>query len=152
MRLWLVVAVGFCALWSPVGRAQDPVHPQQRYERLLLVVPLIGAGTQEDPRRPLFAPLPPATDAERKASLKSGIIGFAYQPSDDGQLAIVELVARDRAAFRHILAAAAAGPLAGTPAPLAIFHKGYVSRAEVVTEFRKYKKDFDPDRFEARAP
>jgi len=39
--------------------AQHRADPKNLYERLICVVPMIGAGTHEDPRRPLFAPVSP---------------------------------------------------------------------------------------------
>jgi len=35
---------------------------------------------------------------------RTGIIGYTYVLSDDGQFALVEFVARDASAFQHILA------------------------------------------------
>jgi hypothetical protein len=59
---------------------------------------MVGAGTSEDPRRPEYAPLPNSTTSA------DGIIAFSYQVSDDGQFALVEFVARNRAAFKELLA------------------------------------------------
>lgn len=78
------------------------------YERLICVVPMVGAGTIDDPKRPLFAPIAGQTapeDAPRSKGFADppAIVGFHSVLSDDGQTAIVEFIARDRAAFKPIL-------------------------------------------------
>ena len=62
-------------------------------ERAHHLVPLVGKGTADDPKRPV------THDAR-------GIIAFDYQPSAGGNAAIVEFVARNRAAFAPLLAPA----------------------------------------------
>lgn len=59
-------------------------------------MPLTGAGTYADPRRPIFAP----TGVESK---DGGIIEYRWTPSDDGRYAVVEFVALDRKALQPIL-------------------------------------------------
>lgn len=126
--LWTCVLLACCL---PVLRAQQPVAARNLHERLLCVVPLIGAGTADDPQRPLFAP------ARLDPASPSGIIAYSWQPSDDGKLAIVEFVARDRAAFRGILTAGRADVRA--------FVRGQRSRAEVETEVKRVRRDFALD-------
>ncbi len=82
-------------LLIPTATAQRKLDPGHNYERVLAVVPMTGAGTAADPRRPPHAPA--KADA-------NGIVSFSYQVSDDGRFAIVELVARSRAALAPILA------------------------------------------------
>ena len=122
-----------CALPAGLMAQQRKVDLQHMYERVICVVPMIGAGTYDDPRRPMFAPARPDPND------RSGIIGFSYQLSDDGKLALVEFVARDRAAFSEILS--------GRHADVRAFEKGRASKAEILAEFRKHRKDFDPDKF-----
>jgi hypothetical protein len=117
------------------------VDPRNTYERLIMVVPMVGAGTYADPRRPLYAPLPPARGV---APSRSGIIAFCYQISDDGRSALVEFVARDRSGFKQILE--------DRRSDVKIFEKGKAKRAEIEAEFRKYKKNFDFDRFGVSVP
>jgi hypothetical protein len=76
------------ALLSPAF-CQHKADPAYTHERLICVVPMIGSGTHEDPRRPMFAPIPGKGSPD-------GILAFAYQLSDDGQHALVEFVARAR--------------------------------------------------------
>jgi hypothetical protein len=51
--------------------------------------------------------------------------------SDNGHFALVEFVARDRAAFRHILA--------DRRADVKAFEKGRAKRADIEREFRTHK-------------
>ena len=96
----------------------------------MAIVPMVGAGTAQDPRRPLFAPIP----GERSA-----ISGFTYQISDDGRSALVQFVARSRADFQSLLSAARAD--------VRVFERGKATLDEVQTEFRKVKAGFDVRQF-----
>jgi len=118
--------------------AQHPVDPRNMYERVLVVVPLVGKGTLADPKRPLYAPMPSAMNP----ASRTGILGFTHVMSDDGKFALVEFVARDRSAFKDILADTTLKP----------FIKGVHKREDVLTEFQKYKKDFSFDHFGVRMP
>ena len=81
---------------------------------------------------PQFRPPP-------RDSAASGIIAYSFQESDDGRFALVEFVARDRKAFAAILADARTD--------IKVFQKGRHTRTQIETEFRKFKRDFDPDSF-----
>ena len=124
-------------LWINVSaltlRAQPRVEPRNLYERVLCVVPMVGAGTHADPRRPLHAPLP----GDRALASGAGILGFSYILSDDGQFALLELVARDRSAFRAILAEQSSD--------VKVFEKGRAKPEDIEQEFKKHKKDFRLD-------
>jgi hypothetical protein len=117
--------------------AQHRVDPKNMYERLLCIVPMTGKGTWNDPRRPMFAPGP----GGMKADDRSGIIAWHFEPSDDGNFAIVEFIAVEKKAFETVLAANA-------PASK-VFERGKGKRADVEREFKKFRKDFDFDRFAA---
>jgi len=108
------------------------------YERLMAVVPIVGKGTLDDPRRPMYAPAPSAVPATSRA----GILGFSYVPSDDGKFALVEFVAQNRTAFNAILG----------DKSLKCFLKGKDTKDDVIKEFKKYKKDFDFDKIGASLP
>ena len=88
-------------------------------------VPMVGKGTFADPKRPMYAPLPSAINP----ASKTGIIGFTYQVSDDGNYALAEFVARDRAAFRQILA--------DTSPEVKSFVRGVHKREDIEAEFKK---------------
>jgi hypothetical protein len=113
--------------------AQQRVDSLLSHERLLCIVPMVGAGKPDDPKRPAFAPRPGEADPKSRTA----ILGYTYRPSDDGQWALVEFVARDRAAFRNILADARSKS----------FLRGKATRTQVETEFRKLRKDFDLSSF-----
>jgi len=127
---------------STFGSGPVPKHrvdPRNQLERIMVVLPMIGSGTWNDPRRPLFAP----TEASG-GPRAGGIIGFSYQLSDDGQFAITEFVGKNRSAFQPIFA--------DVTHSLKIFERGKSTRADREAEFRKYKKDFDLDKFGAPKP
>ena len=92
----------FFALLAPVMGQQQRLDPRQMYERLMCVVPMVGLGSFEEPKRPMFTPTPAAL--RTAAASRTGVLGFSYVVSDDGLLALVEFVARDRSAFQQILA------------------------------------------------
>jgi hypothetical protein len=112
--------------------AQPRVDPRNMYERVLAIVPIVGKGTMNDPKRPMYVPPPSAVHS----TSGTGILGFSFVESDDGKFALVEFVARDRAALRDILADTA----------VKAFLKDRDKRADIETEFKKYKKDFDFDK------
>jgi len=72
--------------------AQNRVSPQMMYHRVWAVVPLIGTGKPDDPKRPMFVPSPAEQTAKFRKGDRSGIIGYSMQLSDDGQSALVEFV------------------------------------------------------------
>lgn len=115
--------------------AEKRMDSGDRYERLLLSVPMIGTGSYADPRRPLYVPA-------RLQPSRNGIIGFHFDPTDDGKRAILELVATDRAAFQSILAE--------KRPDVKIFEPGKIRKAEAEPEIRKEKKDFDIDKLGRR--
>ena len=128
--------------WMPPSCfAERQVDPRNLYFRLLCVMPLTGKGTLDDPRRPLHAPVPalPGTPPSR-----NGILAYTFEISDDGQFALVEFVAQNRAAFRDILAE--------TNPNVKIFEKGKGKRDDVEKEFKKHKKTFDLQRFGVVVP
>jgi hypothetical protein len=132
--IWLLILSLFPAL------AQRKVDLRNTYERLVCVVPMIGSGTPDDPRRPMYAPVPGGEPS------REGIIAFSYQLSDDGKYALVEFVARDHAGLAPILAEK------GFRQDVKIFRKAGEKRADIEKEFRKHKKDFDFSRFGVSVP
>src|SRR5689334_6955278 len=100
MKALLVLVLAAGAL-----TAQHGVAPGNMYERLLCIVPMTGKGTWDDPKRPMFAP----AGRDIKSNDRSGIISWHFEPSDDGNFALVEFVAVDKAALRRIVSPNAAG-------------------------------------------
>jgi len=121
--------------------AQDRVDRKNLHERVWAVVPMIGTGTADDPLRPAYipAPSPPGTPVST-----DGIIGFTMQLTDDGKHAIVQFVARDRAAFKDLLA--------DKSPDVKVFEKGKAKKDDIEKEFRKFKKDFDLDQMGVALP
>jgi hypothetical protein len=104
------------------------VDPRNTYYRVIAVVPLsAGSGTPDDPKRPKYAPWPPSRS-------QTGIIAYSQQLSDDGKLALVEFVARDRAAFQAIF----------NDKTIRFFEKGKSKRQDIETELKKYKRTSIP--------
>lgn len=112
--------------------AQRRVDPRNTYHRVICVVPLVGAGTPDDPRRPKYAPAKPAAKPT-----ETDIIAFTQVPTDDGKFAIVEFVAKSRKAFEAILA----------DPSVTSFEKGVHTREEIETEMRKHTRSFNLDKF-----
>ncbi len=127
----------------PAALPQQRVNPRNVHERIWCVVPMVGSGTPEDPRRPLFAPVPGALGEQPS---RDGIIAFTYQESDDGRFALAEFVALERAAFTEILAER------DRRADVKVFVKGEARRNDIEAEFRKWKRGFSFDRFGVRVP
>jgi len=149
----LLLAAGIAVICAPAVRGQQPVPSSLRYERILCIVPMIGSGTWEDPRRPMFVPSPRekrqresllrlAPRRERVAALQSEIVSYHYELSDDGDYALVEFRARSARAFDRILAYKGPG--------VKVFRPGRDRRERVEAEFRKYKRRFDWRRFTGR--
>ena len=153
--LFLLFLFGFLFFASALP-AQQAVDPRNRYERLICIVPMIGSGTYEDPRRPAYAPTSSQLD---QADPGKGILAYTFQASDDGQFALVELVAMDRGAFATILADAK-GELTddSSPIPLQlrsefkVFPKGQVARTVIERAFQKFKPGFNLDTLEVNLP
>ena len=130
----------FVALFSGTVFGQHAVDPAQRYRyRLICLVHLTGSGTVADPIRPEYMP----NEEERARSGRSGIIGWTFQITDDGTMAIVHLAAVDRKAFERILA--------DKRPEIRVFEIGKESRLAIETEIRKHKRNFDLDTLEVIA-
>jgi hypothetical protein len=110
---------------STFALGQDRVDPKNMHERMTAVVPIIGAGTYADPKRPMLAPEP-----QEKAS---AFLSYSWEPSDDGRYAIVEFVALDRKAFAAILS---------DSRTLKSFIKGRDKGADIEKELKVFRKDF----------
>ena len=117
--------------------AQRRVDDRDLGERLILIVPVVGAGTAQDPKRPLYAPTP----EERTQAGAGGIQSYTAVLSDDKKFALIELVAQEGKAFEAILK--------DTRPDVKRFdlQKGKDKAEDIENEFRKYKKDFDLKKF-----
>ncbi len=99
---------------------------------MIVVVPMIGRGTPEAPRRPLGMDL--------LTSLQATPVGFRYVLSDDGRFAIVELTARS---FKHF------DPLVNAFGAQAThsFDPRHHDRKTVEQALKLLRKDFDLESF-----
>ena len=129
--------IGCYLLVCAAALRSQGVDLRHLHERMLAVVPLTGAGTYADPKRPLFAP------SSTREGGESGILSYEWAPSDDGQYAIVEFVARDRSALTKI---------ASDARVLKAFEKGKVKKDDVEKELKKYRKDFKFEKKEGGRP
>lgn len=131
-RTMLVVCLFSGLLVSAPNGAISPAP-----HRIICVVPMIGTGTLDDPRRPMLAPIPnqPASTKASKGFLDSPtIMAFHSVVGDDGQFAIVELEARDRAAFQSILR---------NRSLLQSFDLAKTKLETLVPQLRRYKRNFE---------
>jgi hypothetical protein len=118
-----------------LGSGQRKIDPKNTYVRIICVVPMVGKGTPDDPKRPQYAPWPPPSSALARS--RSTILAFSQQISDDGKSALLELVAQDRSAFQTVL----------NDKQIKVFVKGTDKKDDIEKELKKYKKDFNLDRF-----
>jgi hypothetical protein len=144
---------------------QRAVDAANSYHRVICVVPLIGSGTSDDPKRPMFAPTP-----SQLGRGKSGILAYYNEISDDGQSAIVVFVAVDRASLQAILtttapsvqvfdisnpsptstSTAVAAHAASPSAPTTGNTSGAAAVAAATTALTAVRKDFNWNRFALR--
>jgi hypothetical protein len=110
--------------------------PENAYTRVYCIVPIVGSGSLNDPKRPMFAPLPPVATA---AIDRTGIIAYQFQVSDDGKTALAEFVTVSRDGLAPILSS--------TNPNVISFERGKHTRQEIETAFQKYKKNFSFDSF-----
>jgi hypothetical protein len=98
MRHYIKTALLFLP-FLPVMLSAQPraVDPTARYHRLICLVHLTGSGKHADPIRPEYMPF-------TAASGRDGILAWAFQPADDKNMAIIQVVAANRHAFDAILA------------------------------------------------
>jgi len=112
---------------------QRRVDPRYTYVRVITVEPLHGSGTAADPKRPGYAPAVLVAPGQPS----SGIIGYVHETSDDGNYSITEYVGRDISAFKIIL----------SDKSITSFVKGQATKASIEAAIRKFRKDFDLDKF-----
>jgi hypothetical protein len=114
--------------------AQNRVSPEMMYHRVWAVVPLIGKGTPDDPRRPMFVPSRAEQAVKAKSGDRSGIMGYSMQVSDDGNFALVEFVGATPADLKFIVNSVVPGVKA--------FERGTAKKEDIEAEFKKYKAAF----------
>ena len=149
MRAIALLMLGICfscQLWSQqptattsaVAASSEPrldsvhrVDPGQMYHRVYAIVPMIGAGTKDDPKRPMFMPAPSQVPA---SAVHTGVIGFQMWLSDDGTIALVEFVGATPPDLQPILSSTAQN--------VTLFERGKTTQADIEAAFQQYKKGF----------
>jgi hypothetical protein len=93
------------AVWIAVGAGafgQRRAAIENLYESVVAVVPMVGFGSREDPKRPMFVPWP--YDPVQHSWLRS----MTFELSDDGKYAVVEFIVQDRKFLKPLFDARAA--------------------------------------------
>jgi len=126
----------FALIASLLAQSQQRVDSRNLYQRITVILNLRRSCPA------VYTLLPVALKAAATSRSRTAILGFTYVLSDDGKHALVEFVARDRAAFQQILA----------DPTVKSFVKGKDKREDIEAEFKKYKKDFDFTHFGVRMP
>ncbi len=147
MRYLARTLLGVC-LFATLSFSAPHSASGPMFQRVICIVPMVGAGTLDDPRRPLFSPVageqPSLVLKKSKGFAEAPVIlGFHSVLSDDGKSAIVEFVARDRAAFKPFLQ--------GNQSAVQVFEPGKVAPDRLLNELQKVKKNFDLTAFLAGA-
>jgi len=122
----------FCLLG--LLRAERSVDPVNVQEQMIVVVPLIGSGSLEDPKRPLFAPTSGNFDGK-------GTTGYKFVLADDGKTAIVQFTAPSAKAFAAI---------AADSRVVRAFQKGKDQPVDIERELKRLKASFDLEAFAGR--
>jgi hypothetical protein len=131
----IVPAVFFCLFSGQIRGAPPRTNPLEAGEHLIAVVPMVGLGTIDNPKRPMFA-LAGKDIAAAIANHQSPAISQShFVMADDGVSAIVEFVAPNRVAFKPILAAAA-----GT---IKVYDPTQISVAALNAALQKIKSGFN---------
>jgi hypothetical protein len=111
----MIRALAALSVFAVTLFAQRSVPPEFMYHRVYAVVPLVGSGTPDDPKRPMLVPAAPsAGQVQPQTSERPELLGWQMQMSDDGKFALVELIFQSPLAYQSFLAKAAASP--GSPA------------------------------------
>ncbi len=118
-------------LTAAVLHAQRRVDPKHSLYRIIAVVPLVP-GTNGAAAWPKHLPA-----SQPAGSSAPAIIAFACERTDDGQHAVLELVAANRAALADVLADHA----------ILAFEKNTVTEQQIEAAVRQYRKDFSLSRF-----
>jgi hypothetical protein len=126
--------------------AQHRVDPGSMYARIYAIVPMVGSGTWDDPTRPMFAPIP----QQMTPGSRTGIIAFNQVQSDDGNFALIEIVAATRPQLA-LITAQMNTQLAGAQG-FQLFDRSTTPAATVQSAFQALKKNFDITKFRVVVP
>jgi hypothetical protein len=135
----LLVAVG-------AAFAQHRVDPSSMYARIYAIVPMVGTGTWDDPIRPMYAPPP----QQMVPGNRTGIIAFNQVMSDNGNFALIEIVAANRPQLTLITAQMNAQLSATTGFQL--FDRSITPAATIQSAFQLLKANFNINQFRVVVP
>ncbi|MBV9269260.1 MAG: hypothetical protein JO061_24030 [Acidobacteriaceae bacterium] len=131
----LTALLGLVCLCTPVCAA-DHGNAIDAGEHVIAVVPLIGAGTADDPTRPMFLPKPHDLQAALSRGEAPQFLSAHFTLADDGKTAIAEFIAPDRQALKPIFDADAAGSITA-------FDPHKLTAQELNQKLQHWKKNFD---------
>jgi hypothetical protein len=123
--------------------AQGRVPKEFAYHKVWAVVPIIGTGTPDDPRRPMFVPSPAESKRTADAKQRPNVLAYSMQFSDDGTKALVEFTGVNPAALKFIVESKNPNVKA--------FERGKAKKEDIEAEFQKYKRNFKLDSLTGRA-
>lgn len=136
--------------------AQESVPTPMLYHKVWAIVPIVGKGTEDDPRRPMFVPSPAELREKSEEAARQFrstgkkpepetpvFLSYVMQLSDDKQSALVE--------FTGISPKAMAAITSSTTSGVKIFERGKTSKAEIEAEFGRYKRDFNLEKLSGGA-
>jgi hypothetical protein len=126
--------------------AQHRVDPASMYSRVYAIVPMIGSGTWDDPKRPMFAPVV----QQMTPGSRTGIIAFNQVQSDDGNFALIEIVTATKPQLA--LVAEQMNSQLATATGFQLFDRSTTSVATVQSAFGLLKANFDITKFRVVVP
>lgn len=148
LRIGRAISTLFLLSLGPAALAQMRHTPAAKdpHFHIYAIVPLVGTGTELDPKRPMFVPatglpvsLPVIETAANPVAVRTGILAYNAQITDDGLGAIVEIVAATRGDLVPILSS--------LDTRVKVFQKGLDSISEMEAAFVARKKDFSFNTF-----
>ena len=108
------------------------VDPTNTYHRVYAIVPMLPSSSEASAARPKHAPLPD------EIGPKTRILGFSSELSDNGSVALIEIVALDRAALQNVL----------SDNSVQVWEKGASNLLAMEIAFRQLKRNFSLSQFD----
>jgi len=115
-----------------------------KFQHIIAVVPMVGAGTYSDPKRPMFCPSPAEMSALTEGGKRPWLLSYHLELGDDGETAIVEFTGPDRPSLNVILQS--------TDPRVTIYEPNKISLDSLKQALQKVKATFDLERFHGGYP
>jgi hypothetical protein len=130
------------------GQAGDPIVPEYVVQGTAAALAGVtaattgqaGAGAANRPRSDLATVNSPTPAGPAPMASRPGYLGWGMQISDDGTMAIIQIVAADHHAFDSILA--------DTRPEILVFEIGKTPPAAIQAAMQKYKQNFNLNAFQ----